>query len=139
MFDLCDFLLIGREPISTRTDTLLPYAALCRSRRSRILRSLELAERQADPHRRAERMTSVIVGARPTGVEMAVAIAELAHYTLARDFRHIDPGAVRILLVEAGKQILASFPDRLSTSARRRLEAMAVEIDRTSTRLNSSH
>ncbi|EPR17862.1 FAD-dependent pyridine nucleotide-disulfide oxidoreductase [Sphingobium indicum IP26] len=96
--------------------------------RSRILRGFELAERQPDPHRRAELMTIVIVGAGPTGVEMAGAIAELAHYTLARDFRHIDPGAVRILLVEAGKQILTSFPDGLSTYARRRLEAMGVEI-----------
>ena len=96
--------------------------------RSRILRGFELAEREADPTRRAELMTIVIVGAGPTGVEMAGAIAELAHYTLARDFRHIDPGAVRILLVEAGKQILTSFPEELSAYARRRLEAIGVEV-----------
>lgn len=96
--------------------------------RSRILRSFELAERDTDPGRRSELMTIVIVGAGPTGVEMAGAIAELAHYTLVRDFRHIDPGEVRILLVEAGKQILANFPDELSSYALRRLEAMGVEI-----------
>lgn len=96
--------------------------------RSRILRAFELAEREIDASRRAELMAIVVVGAGPTGVEMAGAIAELAHYTLARDFRHVDPASANILLVEAGDRILASFPEELAKYAMRRLERLGVEI-----------
>ncbi|WP_084694397.1 NAD(P)/FAD-dependent oxidoreductase [Sphingobium sp. YBL2] len=96
--------------------------------RSRLLRSFELAEREPDPVLRRELMTVIIVGAGPTGVEMAGAVAELAHHTLVRDFRHVDPADARILLVEAGDRILASFPRELGIYAQRRLDELGVQI-----------
>lgn len=101
-----------------------------RTLRSRLLCAFELAELEPDPGRQRALMTTVIVGGGPTGVEMAGAIAELARFTLIRDFRHIDPASARILLVEAGPEILAAFPKQLRHYALRRLERLGVEVMR---------
>jgi NADH:ubiquinone reductase (H+-translocating) len=89
--------------------------------RGRILRALEAAETEPDEARRAALLTFVVVGAGPTGVEMAGQIAEIAHDT-RRDFRAIDPSRARVLLVEAGDRILAAFPPKLSARAAHSLE-----------------
>ena len=94
--------------------------------RSRILAAFEAAENEPDPERRAAWMTFVVVGAGPTGVEMAGQIAELSRDTLRHDFRAIDPRAGRIVLVEAAERVLTSFPARLSAKAARSLERLGV-------------
>jgi NADH:ubiquinone reductase (H+-translocating) len=96
--------------------------------RRRILTSFEEAEREQDPARRKALMTFVVVGGGPTGVEMAGAIAEIARFSLARDFRHIDTRDAEVLLIEAGSQLLGAFPDRLSRHALRDLERLGVEV-----------
>ncbi len=96
--------------------------------RRRLLLAFERAETTPDPGRRDWLMTFVLVGGGPTGVELAGAIAELAKATLARDFRHIDPGTARIILVEAGPRLLAGFPEKLGAYAKSTLEAMGVEV-----------
>ncbi|MBX6321883.1 MAG: NAD(P)/FAD-dependent oxidoreductase, partial [Rhodospirillaceae bacterium] len=96
--------------------------------RRRVLLAFERAESCADEAERARLMTFVIVGAGPTGVELAGALAELARRALARDFRRIDPRAARILLVEMGPRVLAAFPPRLSAVAQRDLEGLGVEV-----------
>jgi NADH dehydrogenase len=96
--------------------------------RRRLLLAFERAETSPDPKRREWLMTFVLVGGGPTGVELAGAIAELAKATLACDFRHIDPSAARIILVEAGPRLLAGFPEKLSSYARSALEGMGVEV-----------
>ena len=96
--------------------------------RSRILANFEEAETCTDPARQRELMTSVVIGGGPTGVEMAGAIAELARWTLARDFRHIDPRSARVILVEAGPRILSAVPEELGDYARRILDSLGVEI-----------
>lgn len=96
--------------------------------RSRILLSLEKAELADDPARRAALMTTIIVGGGPTGVELAGAIAELNRYSLSRDFRRIDPGSSRVLLVEAGPRLLAGFDQSISDYAVRRLERLGIEV-----------
>lgn len=102
----------------------LPDATLLRSR---ILLALEAAETSADPRERAALLSFVVVGGGPTGVEMAGAIAELIRPALRRDFRAIDPGLVRIVLVEAGPRLLAAFPEDLAQAAARGLERLGVE------------
>lgn len=94
--------------------------------RSRILTAFEAAEVEPDPDRRAAWLTFVVVGAGPTGVELAGQIAELARDTLRRDFRTIDTREARILLVEMEERILTSFPPRLSERAARELEGLGV-------------
>jgi NADH:ubiquinone reductase (H+-translocating) len=94
--------------------------------RRRILRAFEAAELEDDPQKRAEWLTFAVVGAGPTGVEMAGQIAELARDALPRDFRAMDPAAGQILLVEAGPRVLAGFPPDLSASAERQLESLGV-------------
>jgi len=96
--------------------------------RRRILLSLERAERETDPERRAALLTFVIVGGGPTGVELAGAIAELAHQNLREDFRLIDTRKARVLLIEAGPRILSSFTPDLSAYAQAALERLGVEI-----------
>jgi NADH dehydrogenase len=93
--------------------------------RSRILRSLEAAEVEDDPVRRAAYLTFAVVGAGPTGVEMAGQIAEIARDT-RRDFRVADTDKARVLLIEAGPRVLAAFPPRLSKRAFRSLESLGV-------------
>lgn len=96
--------------------------------RCRILSAFEAAETEADAAERRRRLTFVVVGGGPTGVEMAGAIAELARLTLARDFRRIDPRAARVVLVEAGPRLLAAFDPRLSARAARALARLGVEL-----------
>jgi NADH dehydrogenase len=96
--------------------------------RRRVLLAFEEAETMTDPAIRQRLLTFVLVGAGPTGVEMAGALAELAHATLSCDFRHIDPHTAHILLVEAGPRVLSGFPERLAAFARRSLEKMGVEV-----------
>jgi len=92
------------------------------------LLAFEEAEVASDPALRQRLLTFVLVGAGPTGVEMAGALAELAHATLSRDFRNINPQTARIILVEAGPRALAGFPEKLSAFAVRSLERMGVEV-----------
>lgn len=96
--------------------------------RRRILLAFERAERETDPARREALLTFVIIGGGPTGVEMAGTIAELAHTTLKRDYRNIDPQHARILLIEAGPRLLAAFPEDLSAYADRALKSLGVEV-----------
>lgn len=101
--------------------------------RGKILRVFETAERlAAEGHTDAATLqawlTFVLVGAGPTGVEMAGAIAELSRAALVGDFRHVDPRTARILLFEAGPRILNAFPAALAEKSRRRLERMGVEV-----------
>ncbi|MDP8983446.1 MAG: NAD(P)/FAD-dependent oxidoreductase [Pseudomonadota bacterium] len=96
--------------------------------RRRILLSLERAERETDPQRRAALLTFVIVGGGPTGVELAGAIAELTHQNLCEDFRRIDTRRARVLLIEAGPRLLPSFTPDLSAYAHAALERLGVEI-----------
>ncbi len=102
--------------------------------RRRVLTAFEQAEKYDDEARRQSAMTFVVVGAGPTGVEMAGAISELAHNTLKADFRAIDPKLARVLLVEAGPRVLPTYSEKLSDSARTQLEALHVEV-RLSTRV----
>lgn len=96
--------------------------------RRAILLAFERAENETDADEMHRLMTFVVVGGGPTGVELAGAVAELARYALARDFRAIDPTMSRIVLVEAGPRILPSFPDSLSAAAQRALEKLGVEV-----------
>jgi NADH dehydrogenase len=96
--------------------------------RRKILLAFEAAEIEPDPEQRQALLTFVLVGAGPTGVEMAGAIAELAHKTLASDFRQIDPKAARIVLVEALPRILLVFPQSLAHKAERALTRLGVEV-----------
>lgn len=96
--------------------------------RRNILLAFETAEMEPDPEQRRALLTFVLVGAGPTGVEMAGAIAELAHQTLATDFRTIDPTEARILLVEAMPRILPTFSATLAYKAQRALTHLGVEV-----------
>ena len=96
--------------------------------RRRILLAFEYAERISDEAARKAAMTFVVIGGGPTGVEMAGAIAEIARYTLAKDFRHIDPSQARVILVEGDPWVLAAFPDDLQISAKRQLIDLGVEV-----------
>ena len=96
--------------------------------RSRILNAFEAAEAEPDADRRAAWLTFVIVGAGPTGVEMAGQIGELARDTLRNDFRAIDPRTARILLVEVADRVLTTFPPSLSAKAQRSLEKLGVTV-----------
>jgi NADH dehydrogenase len=102
--------------------------------RRRVLLAFEMAEREPDPVRRRELLTFVIIGAGPTGVEMAGALAEISRHTLARDFHNIDPSQARILLLEGLPRVLPVYPEDLSQKARRSLEKLGVEV-RTNTRV----
>ncbi len=94
--------------------------------RSRILEAFEAAELERDPDRRAAWLTFAIVGAGPTGVELAGQIAELAQDTLPTDFREIDPRQARVLLIEQADRVLTAFPASLSHRAERALEQLGV-------------
>jgi NADH dehydrogenase len=96
--------------------------------RRRILIAFEAAEREADPGRRREWMTFVLVGGGPTGVELAGSLGEIARDTLKRDFRAIDPADARIILVEAMDRVLPTFPPGRSASARKQLERLGVTV-----------
>ncbi|MBV9618208.1 MAG: NAD(P)/FAD-dependent oxidoreductase [Verrucomicrobia bacterium] len=96
--------------------------------RRRILMAFEYAEKISDEAARKAAMTFVIIGGGPTGVEMAGAIAEIARYTLAKNFRHIDPSQARIILIEGEPKVLASFPDDLRDKATKQLADLGVEV-----------
>jgi NADH dehydrogenase len=96
--------------------------------RRRILSAFERAEAEPDPDARRALLTFAIVGGGPTGVELAGTLAEIARHTLKREFRRIDPREARVLLLEAGPRVLASFPESLSSKARRQLEKLGVEV-----------
>lgn len=96
--------------------------------RRRILSAFEAAEREPDSARRAGWRAFVIVGAGPTGVELAGTLAEIAHHTLPREFRIAQPRDARIHLVEAGPRVLPAMPERLSVIAQRKLESMGVDV-----------
>jgi NADH dehydrogenase len=96
--------------------------------RRRILTAFEEAESAQTAEQRQRFLTFVVVGAGPTGVEMAGAIAELAHVALRHDFRVINPHDARIVLVEAGPRVLPAFPPSLSESAHRSLERLQVDV-----------
>jgi NADH:ubiquinone reductase (H+-translocating) len=96
--------------------------------RRRFLLAFEAAEQETDPEVRRALLTFVVIGGGPTGVEMAGSFAEIAHHTLRREFRSIDPAAARIVLVEGGKRLLAAYPDELSDRAKRDLEELGVEV-----------
>src|SRR5580658_5353448 len=112
------------EPFAPGLKTLEDATTL----RRRILVAFERAERETDSERRAAWLTFVIIGAGPTGVELAGTIAELAQHTLAPDFRNIDTHKARIVLIEAGPRVLAGFADDLSAYAHRSLESFGVEV-----------
>jgi NADH:ubiquinone reductase (H+-translocating) len=112
------------EPFAPGLKTLEDATTL----RRRILVAFERAERETDPQRRAALLTFVIVGAGPTGVELAGTIAELAQDTLRPDFRNIDTQKARVVLIEAGPRVLAGFADDLSAYAQRALESIGVEV-----------
>jgi len=96
--------------------------------RRRIFTAYERAERERDPEVRRALLTFVVVGAGPTGVELAGALAEIARYTLASDFRHISPESARVVLLEAAPRVLPAYPQRLSAAARSQLERLGVEV-----------
>jgi len=96
--------------------------------RSRILRAFEEAERERDPAKTKEWLTFVIVGGGPTGVEVAGAIAEVAHKTLRNDFRHIRSDSAKILLINTRDHVLPEYPTELSIKAEKSLEQLGVTV-----------
>ncbi len=96
--------------------------------RRRVLLAFEAAEREPDPTVQRQHLTFVVIGGGPTGVELAGAIAELATFVLARDFRAIQSDATRVVLVEGSERVLSSFDAKLSAEAAKSLTAMGVEI-----------
>src|SRR6201985_1054364 len=112
------------EPFAPGLKTLEDATTL----RRRILVAFERAERESDPEKRDALLTFVIVGAGPTGVELAGTIAELAQDTLPPDFRNIDTHKARVVLIEAGPRVLAGFADDLSAYAPRSLESIGGEV-----------
>jgi NADH:ubiquinone reductase (H+-translocating) len=96
--------------------------------RAKVLKAFETAEIEEDPSKHQDLLTFVMVGAGPTGVEMAGALAELRRFTLKSDFRRIDPQRARIILAEGLPRILVNFPEELSRKALARLESVGVEV-----------
>jgi NADH:ubiquinone reductase (H+-translocating) len=101
--------------------------------RNKILQAFEQAEAEEDPSRHQDLLTFVLVGAGPTGVEMASAISTLVHTTMRADFRRINTESARVILVDHSKRVLGSFSEKLSAAAQARLESLGVEL-----RLNQS-
>jgi NADH dehydrogenase len=96
--------------------------------RRRVLLAYERAELEEDKARQRALLTFVVVGGGPTGVELAGALGEMSRFTLARDFRRIDPALARVILIEAGPRILPSFPEALASRATRDLEGLGVQV-----------
>ncbi len=96
--------------------------------RARIFGAFEMAEIEADPEARREWLTFAVIGAGPTGAEMAGQIAELARRSLRRNFRNIDPASARVLLLDGGERALASFGEELSAKGTAELERAGVEL-----------
>ncbi|HBK75469.1 MAG TPA: FAD-dependent oxidoreductase [Gammaproteobacteria bacterium] len=100
--------------------------------RHRVLLAFEAAERERDTDEQRALLTFAIVGAGPTGAELAGVLREIAQHTLARDFRNFDPGSTRVVLIDAADRVLPSFPEPLSQKARVMLEALGVEVQTSS-------
>lgn len=98
------------------------------STRNKVLQAFELAEAEEDPSRHRDLLTFVLVGAGPTGVELAGALGVLVRTTLKRDFRRIDPASARIVLVDMAPRVLGAFSEPLSQAAKRRLDNLGVEV-----------
>ncbi len=98
------------------------------STRNKVLQAFELAEAEEDPSRHRDLLTFVLVGAGPTGVELAGALGVLVRTTLKRDFRRIDPASARIVLVDMAPRVLGAFSEPLSQAAKRRLDSLGVEV-----------
>lgn len=96
--------------------------------RNKVLQAFEEAEAEEDPSRHRDLLTFILVGAGPTGVEMAGAIANLCRVTLRTEFRRIDPASARIVLVDRGSRVLGSFSEKLSAAAQKHLEELGVEV-----------
>lgn len=96
--------------------------------RRRVLTAFEQAERSTSPEEQRRLLTFIVVGGGPTGVELAGAIGEMSRYTLARDFRSIDPTLARVILIEGGPRILPMFSTKLSNRATRDLEGLGVQV-----------
>jgi len=112
------------EPFAPGLKTLEDATAM----RRRLLIAFEAAERETDPDRRKALLTFAIIGAGPTGVELAGAVIELARITLRNDFRSIHPEEARVILIEAGPRVLANFRENLSEYAKTALERLGVEV-----------
>jgi NADH dehydrogenase len=131
-----DFLLIatGMRPSYFGRDEFARFAPGLKSLneaetiRTKILNAFELAELTDDENERARQMTFVLVGAGPTGVELAASIAHLASVTLRNNFRKIDPVKSRILLLDGGARVLPTFAESLSQKAAKRLKKLGVEV-----------
>jgi NADH dehydrogenase len=111
------------EPIAPGLKTIEDATEIRRN----VLSAFEAAEREPDPEKRKPLTTFAVVGGGPTGVEMAGAIAELAHITMRKDFRAIDPAQCRVLLIEGQTRILPMFHEKLSVKAARALQSLGVE------------
>jgi len=96
--------------------------------RRRVLTAFEAAERTSNPAEQCRHLTFVIVGGGPTGVELAGAIGEMSRFTLAQDFRNINPKLARIIIIEAGPRILPSFSNNLADEATRDLKQLGVQV-----------
>ena len=96
--------------------------------RTRLLTAYEMAEMTDDPDERTRQMTFVLVGAGPSGVELAASMAQLATVTLRSNFRNIDPAKTSILLIEGGKRVLPSYAASLSKKAAKRLDRLGVKV-----------
>jgi len=96
--------------------------------RNKVLQAFEIAEAEEDPSRHRDLLTFVLVGAGPTGVEMAGALSILVKTTLQSNFRRIDPASARVVLVDRGQRVLGTFSERLSQAAKQRLENLGVEV-----------
>ncbi|GAB2508773.1 NAD(P)/FAD-dependent oxidoreductase [Pseudoxanthomonas sangjuensis] len=117
----------GRDEWATHAPGLKTLDDALRLRRELLL-AFERAEAETDPRARAAWLSFAIVGGGPTGVELAGTLAEIARHTLKNEFRRIDPREARVRLIEAGPRVLSSFPEDLSTRARRQLERLGVEV-----------
>jgi NADH:ubiquinone reductase (H+-translocating) len=96
--------------------------------RRRILLAFEGAENETDIEKRKDKLNFVVIGAGPTGVEMAGTLAEIARHTLPGEFRHIDPASAHVILLEGGARVLQSMPESLSERARQQLEKLGVDV-----------
>src|SRR5712671_2607496 len=131
-----DFLIIaaGMQPSYFGHDEFARYAPGLKNLndaetiRTKILSAFELAESTDDPKERARQLTFVLVGAGPTGVELAASIAQLVSVTLRKNFRKIDPAGSRIVLLDGGARVLPTFAESLSRKAAKRLTKLGVEV-----------
>src|SRR5258707_11652717 len=131
-----DYLVIapGMRPSYFGHDEFARYAPGLKSLsdaetiRAKILSAYEVADATDDENERARQLTFVLVGAGPTGVELAASMAQLAKVTLRGEFRRVDPAKSSIMLIEGGKRILPSFAEKLANKAARRLGKRGVKI-----------